>query len=720
MAKIQTFVISIKLFYFSEKSMRLTKLIYQILAIAFSIQTLLTQEITGFLPQNISAQIEWERKFLSIPKASNCEKHLFILTEEPHPASSEASDKVVKYIDSVFKSYGLNSKVFEYWAYLPYPEKVSLELTQPEVVKFELKETTWLWDKDTYDDNIFTFYNAYSPDGEVEGQVVYVNYGLPEDYKKLKELGVDVKGKIVIARYGKSFRGVKAKVAEENGALGLIIYSDPMDDGYMKGDVYPRGPWRPEEAVQRGSIYYMFEYPGDPLTPGYPALKDAKRIPPESAKSLPKIPTMPVSYKIARKILENLSGLNVPEGWQGGLPFAYHIGPGPAKVKMKIKSDWKVRRIKNVIAELKGFVEPEKKIILGNHHDAWVYGAVDPNSGTSVMLETARALSELVKSGWKPKRSMLFCAWDAEEYGLIGSTEWVEENLKDLSENAIVYINIDSAVSGKNFGASSVPSLDNFIQEVIKNVNDPESGNSIFYEMWLRQNKENRKKYNPDSAKVKIGRLGSGSDYTAFLDYAGIPSIDLSFSGNYGVYHSQLDNFYWMKNFGDPSFKYHETMVKIVGLMLMRLSSCDYLPFDYFDYAVEIEKYINEIDSVFSDELKNANLNLSSLKEKVSKLKDLTRELRGKQKMLLRVETQKIEQKFSPKEGLWNRNWYKHRIYAPGYYLGYGYQSLPGINEALVFGNFEVAKNEIKLLEKILDDVNSYLQNLLKTKSGNK
>jgi N-acetylated-alpha-linked acidic dipeptidase len=454
-----------------------------------------------------------------------------------------------------------------------------------------------------------------------------------------------VKGKIVIARYGKSFRGVKAKVAEENGALGLIIYSDPMDDGYMKGDVYPRGPWRPEEAVQRGSIYYMFEYPGDPLTPGYPALKDAKRIPPESAKSLPKIPTMPVSYKIARKILENLSGLNVPEGWQGGLPFAYHIGPGPAKVKMKIKSDWKVRRIKNVIAELKGFVEPEKKIILGNHHDAWVYGAVDPNSGTSVMLETARALSELVKSGWKPKRSILFCAWDAEEYGLIGSTEWVEENLKDLSENAIVYINIDAAVSGKNFGASSVPSLDNFIQEVIKNVNDPESGNSIFYEMWLRQNKENRKKYNPDSAKVKIGRLGSGSDYTAFLDYAGIPSIDLSFSGNYGVYHSQLDNFYWMKNFGDPSFKYHETMVKIVGLMLMRLSSCDYLPFDYFDYAVEIEKYINEIDSVFSDELKNANLNLSSLKEKVSKLKDLTRELRGKQKMLLQSEISKIEQK---------------------------------------------------------------------------
>ncbi len=679
------------------------------------------QDLTGFIGDNLAKQIEWEKKFLSIPKSQNCERHLFILTEEPHPAGSEASYKVASYIDSVFKSYGLNSKIVEYWVYLPYPEGISLEMTQPENVKFELKETSWPWDKDTYDDRVFPFFNAYSPDGEVKAQVVYVNYGLPEDYEKLKELGVSVKGKIAIARYGKSFRGVKAKVAEENGAIGLLIYSDPMDDGYMKGDVYPRGPWRPEGAVQRGSIYYMFEYPGDPLTPGYPAVKDAKRIPVEQAKSLPKIPTIPISYKIASEILKNLSGPNVPEEWQGGLPFAYHVGPGPAKVKIKVKSDWKIRQIKNVIAELRGFEEPEKKVIFGNHHDAWVYGAVDPNSGTAVMLETARALSELVKQGWRPKRSILFCAWDAEEYGLIGSTEWVEDNLNDLVKNAIVYINVDVAVAGKNFGASGVPSLDRFIEEVIKSVDDPETGNSIFFEYWKRQNKNNSKSANPpDTARIKFGRLGSGSDYTAFLDFAGIPSVDMRFTGAYGVYHSQLDNFYWMKNFCDPTFKYHETMVKIVGLALMRLSSCDYLPFNYVDYADEIENYLEGLERDYSNELKSNGIDLGVLKGKIKIFKSYADSLIKKQKVVSGIEVEKIEQKFLGKYGLPNRSWFRHRIYAPGYYLGYGVQPLPGVNEMIFYRNFEVAKKEIKLLEEIIDEVIKEIQNLLKIKAGAK
>jgi len=678
------------------------------------------QILTGFIGGNLEKLIEWEQKFLKIPKASNCERHLFVLTEEPHPAGSEAGYKVAEYIDSVFKSYGLNSKIVDYWVYLPYPQDVSIELVQPYKVKFELKEPTWLWDKDTYDDNIFTFFNAYSPDGEVEAQVVYVNYGLPEDYEKLKEMGISVKGKIVIARYGKSFRGVKAKVAEENGAIGLIIYSDPMDDGYMKGDVYPRGPWRPEGAVQRGSIYYMFEYPGDPLTPGYPATKEAKRIAPEQAKSLPRIPTMPISYKIAKEILENLSGPNVPEGWQGGLPFAYHIGPGPAKVKMRIKSEWKIRQIKNVIAEIRGYEEPDKKIIFGNHHDAWVYGAVDPNSGTSVMLETARALSELMKQGWKPKRTILFCAWDAEEYGLIGSTEWVEENYDDLVKNAIAYINVDVAVSGKDFSASSVPSLDRFIEELIKSVVDPETGNTIFAEAWKRQNKSISKNISnpPDTARIKFGRLGSGSDYTAFLDFAGIPSIDMRFTGPYGVYHSQLDNFYWMKNFCDPDFKYHETMVKIVGIALMRLSSCDYLPFDYVNYANEIEGYINEIEKDYGDLLKGKGIDFTNIKEKIKTMKLYADSLKMKQRTFLTLDVSKLERKFTRKVGLPNRNWYKHRVYAPGYYLGYGTQVLPWINEALSFNNFDVALKEIKLFEEILEDIIKETQNLLKPKLG--
>jgi len=517
-----------------------------------------------------------------------------------------------------------------------------------------------------------------------------------------------------------SFRGVKAKVAEENGAIGLIIYSDPMDDGYMKGDVYPRGPWRPEGAVQRGSIYYMFEYPGDPLTPGYPATKEAKRIAPEQAKSLPRIPTMPISYKIAKEILENLSGPNVPEGWQGGLPFAYHIGPGPAKVKMRIKSEWKIRQIKNVIAEIRGYEEPDKKIIFGNHHDAWVYGAVDPNSGTSVMLETARALSELMKQGWKPKRTILFCAWDAEEYGLIGSTEWVEENYDDLVKNAIAYINVDVAVSGKDFSASSVPSLDRFIEELIKSVVDPETGNTIFAEAWKRQNKSISKNISnpPDTARIKFGRLGSGSDYTAFLDFAGIPSIDMRFTGPYGVYHSQLDNFYWMKNFCDPDFKYHETMVKIVGIALMRLSSCDYLPFDYVNYANEIEGYINEIEKDYGDLLKGKGIDFTNIKEKIKTMKLYADSLKMKQRTFLTLDVSKLERKFTRKVGLPNRNWYKHRVYAPGYYLGYGTQVLPGINEALSFNNFDVALKEIKLFEEILEDIIKETQNLLKPKLG--
>ncbi len=690
------------------------KLVFLLVIIPFILQA---QNLTGFIGDNVQRQMEWEKKFLSIPKSQNCERHLFILTEDPHPAGSEAGYKVASYIDSVFKSYGLNSKIVDYWAYLPYPEEVVLEMTQPSKIKFELKETSWLWDKDTYDDNIFTFFNAYSSDGEVEAQVVYVNYGLPEDYKKLRELGVDVRGKIVIARYGRSFRGVKAKVAEENGAIGLIIYSDPMDDGYMKGDVYPRGPWRPEGAVQRGSIYYMFEYPGDPLTPGYPATKEAKRISPEQAKSLPRIPTMPISYGIARVILENLSGPVVPEEWQGGLPFAYHIGPGPAKVKMKIKSNWKIRQIKNVIAELRGFEEPEKKVIFGNHHDAWVYGAVDPNSGTAVMLETARALSELVKSGWRPKRSIIFCAWDAEEYGLIGSTEWVEDNFNDLVKNAVAYINVDVAVSGKDFGASAVPSLDRFIEEVIKSVDDPETGNSIFVETWRKQNK-NSTANPPDTARIRIGRLGSGSDYTAFLDFAGIPSIDMRFTGSYGVYHSQLDNFYWMKNFCDPTFKYHETMVKIVGIALMRLASADYLPFNYVDYADEIEKYISQIEKNHNEKLKSAGIDFAGVREKLKLFKIYADSLLKIRNSLTKIELQKIEQKFTRKIGLPNRDWYKHRIYAPGYYLGYGTQPLPGINEALSAGNFEVAKREIKLLEEIIEDVLKEIQTILKNQKG--
>jgi N-acetylated-alpha-linked acidic dipeptidase len=673
-------------------------------------------QIRGFFDS--SKQINLENNFKKIPLSKEAEKHLFILTESPHPAGTETDYKTALYVKNKFSEYGINSEIVEYKVYLPYPKNVSVKLLEPETYLAPTKEEGWNWDKDSYDSDIILPFNAYSPSGNVTADVVYVNYGMTEDYEKLKDLGVDVSGKIVIARYGKNFRGVKAKVAEENGASGLIIYSDPIDDGYFKGDVYPRGPWRNESAVQRGSIQYIFYYPGDPLTPGFPSTKNAKYLDPAKSKTnLPKIPTTPISYKDATPILKNLGGKNVPNGWQGALPFAYHTGPGASKVNLKLEMDYAIRPIWNVIGKIDGTLEKDKFIVIGNHRDAWGFGAVDPNSGTSVMLETARGFGELLKTGWKPKRTIIFASWDGEEYGLIGSTEWVEENKENLSKNCIAYLNVDSGVSGENFGSSATPSLNELIKEVTQTIEDPLKGKTI-YDIVTQKDKSKIPK------PLRIGRLGSGSDYTAFLDYVGIPSLDMSFNGPYGVYHAIHDDFYWMKNFGDPTFMYHATLAKILGVTALRITESDIYPLDFKSYSDSLAIYLAEVgngkadeDSIIIDltelagEIKKLQTNSDSLNKKIEKFASkLTKEK-------LKLFNEKIimfERNFIESKGLPEREWFKHLIYAPGFYLGYGAKIFPGITESIDKKNWNTAKEQVKILTEAFKRANNSIIDILK------
>ena len=688
--------------------------LYLMFAFVFH-HSLIAQAITGFTKNSAENQRQIEQQFLALPRAENAEKYLSKLTEEPHIAGSPASRAVAEFINQKYLEWGLESKLVEYHAYLPYPKTVRLTLLEPDTVELNLKEPSWKFDKDSYDRRAVMPFNAYSPGGEVTAQVIYVNRGLPDDYEKLAELGVNIRGKIALVRYGESFRGVKAQVAEEHSAAGLIIYSDPEDDGYMKGDIYPYGPMRPEQAIQRGSLLYIFRYPGDPLTPGYAASKSARRLKPEEATSLTNVPTLPISYGEAEKILKCLAGPEVPDDWQGGLPFRYHVGPGPAKVHLQLEMDYQIRPIYNVIAKIAGTDEPEKMVIIGNHHDAWVHGAVDPNSGTATVMEIGHSFGELFKTGWRPKRTIVLAHWDAEEYGLVGSTEWVEENKTGLVKNAVLYINIDAAVSGENFSAGAVPSLDQFIQEVVKEIADPKTKDAVFKKWWREQNQKEYKRLKsvvPDTAVVKIDRLGSGSDYTAFLQHVGVPSLSMGFSGRYGVYHSILDDFFWMKNWGDPTFEYHATMAKIGGVMALRFAQAEIFPFDYADYAKTIVTHFDDLEKSLKEKFLNVPLDFAAAKEKANEWKQASAILNqkiaaalssGNVNPKMNETLMQLERELTEPTGLPGRDWFKHRIYAPGFYTGYAAKPLPGISEPADKEDWEAAKQELEVLIKVLE-----------------
>src|SRR5437870_756664 len=661
-----------------------------------------------------------EARFLAVPDPKLAEAHLRTLTQAPHMAGTPEDKATAEYVAQKFREAGLETEIVEYKVWMNYPSEISVDVTAPVGVTMH-GPTREHVDGDPYQDDprVVMPFNGMSPSGDVEGEVVYANYGSPQDFKKLEDLKVEWRGKIVLVRYGEKFRGVKAFVAQEHGGAGVLTESDPADDGWRRGDKYPQGPWRPDAGVQRGSIGYMFQFPGDPTTPGVasvPSLPDSKRVPPQESAQLPKIPTTPLSYADAWPILEHLLGPDSPRDWQGSLPFTYHVGPGPTKVRMHLKQDYQYRSIWDVIGKVPGSEFPDEWVIGGNHRDAWVYGAVDPNSGTAAMLEAARGIGELLKSGWKPKRTIVIGSWDAEEEGLIGSTEWGEEHAADLA-NAAAYFNVDVAVSGPKFAASSVHSLKQFLREVSKAVPSPKGG--TVYDAW-RKSAEPKAEgvVSPQAAigdirrlpaavvrsDVPVGDLGSGSDYTVFLERLGIPSTDVASSGSYGVYHSVFDNFRWFTKFADPDFVYEQEMARVYGIEVLRMSGADVLPYDYEEYGKEIAAYVEGANKKAEKKFANQSPDFGPAREAAKYLESAGAAILAKQKSLapdsgkLNRTLRDAERAMLIPEGLPNRPWFRHAIYAPGVYTGYAAVVIPGVNEAIDAGDLERTRQQIAAL----------------------
>jgi len=676
--------------------------------------------IVGF--RDSAAEREIEKRFLAVPDPKLAEEHLRTLTQAPHIAGSPEDKATADYVAQKFREAGLETEIVEYKVWMNYPVEISVDLTAPAGVVMHGPRREHV-EGDPFDDDprIVTPFNGMSPSGDLEADVVYANYGSPEDFDRLKQMNVDVRGKIVIVRYGQNFRGVKVFVAQERGAAGVIIYSDPRDDGYFRGDPYPQGPWRPASGVQRGSVGYMFQFPGDPTTPGIasvPSLPDSKRISAAESAQLPKIPVTPLSYADASPILEHLGGAATPREWQGALPFTYHVGPGPAKVKMHLKQDFQFRTIWDVIGKIGGTSLPDEWVVSGNHRDAWVYGAVDPNSGTAAMLEAVHGFGELLKSGWKPKRTIVFGSWDAEEEGLIGSTEWGEDHAHDLA-NAAAYFNMDVAVSGRKFGVSGVPSLKQFVRDVTKAVPSPQGG--TVYDAWKKASQQgpefhpqetSTSTFRPPTAEpggdVPVGDLGSGSDYSVFLQHLGVPSTDIGSTGDYGVYHSVFDDFTWFKKFGDPDFLYEQQMARIYGLEALRIAGADVLPYDYEEYGKEILAYLDSASNKAKLRFGDKSPDFAAAIQGARHLQEAGGKFLQKQRRLpnsadkMNATLRGTERALLIPEGLPNRPWYHHAIYAPGQYTGYAAVVIPGVNEAIDAGDLRRTEQQIAVLAAAL------------------
>ncbi len=670
--------------------------------------------------RNSAEEMAREIRFMVVPDPKLAEEHLRILTQAPHMAGTPEDKATADYVAQKFHDAGLETEIVEYRVWMNYPLEISVDVTAPAGVSMH-GPTRERVNGDPYQDDprVVTPFNSMSPSGDVEAEVVYANYGSPDDFQKLEQLKIDVRGKIVLVRYGQNFRGVKAFIAQEHGAAGVLIYSDPADDGWRHGDKYPQGPWRPDTGVQRGSIGYMFQFPGDPTTPGIasvPSLPDSKRTPPGQSAQLPTIPTTPISYADAWPILEHLGGPDSPREWQGALPFTYHVGAGPVKVKMHLKQDYQLRTIWDVIGKIRGNELPDQLVVAGNHRDAWVYGAVDPNSGTAAMLESVHGIGELLKTGWKPKRSIVFGSWDAEEEGLIGSTEWGEQHEAELA-NAVAYFNMDVAVSGSKFGASSVPTLKQFLREITKVIPGPKGG--MLYDDWKKSSQssgDGDRKPTQDiggterlpaaqgKSEISVGDLGSGSDYSVFLQHLGVPSSDISSSGSYGVYHSVFDNFNWFKKFGDPDFIYEQEMARMFGVETIRMADADVLPYDYEEYGKEIASYVEaarrKAENVFGTQSPNfAEAARAAHQFEQAGTKILHKQQNpGNDPARLNQSLRQAERALLIPEGLPNRPWFRHAIYAPGQYTGYAAVVIPGVNEAIDKHDLERTRQQLTVL----------------------
>ena len=694
--------------------------------------------IRGFSTGTVSAERDWEKKFQALPQPANLREYMQAIASEPHHAGGPGSRKVAEYILGKFTSWGLNAAIEQSEALIPFPVDRVLELVSPDRYTAALKEPAVAVDPDSSDPGGLPTFNAYAADGDVTADLVYVNYGTPEDYETLAKLKIDVKGKIVLARYGRSWRGIKPKVAWEHGAVGCIIYSDPRDDGYFQGDVYPKGAWRPGAGVQRGSVMDMPIHPGDPLTPGTAAASGAPRLERAQSSTLLKIPVLPISYDDALPLLRNLAGPVAPEAWRGGLPVTYHVGPGPSKVHLKLSFDWQIRPLYNVIARIEGSDYPDEWIIQGNHHDAWVNGASDPTSGNVALMETARGLAELSKAGWKPRRTIIIASWDGEEWGLLGSTEWAEKHREELAAKGVAYLNSDS--TGKGWlSMSGSHSLEAFINEVARDIPDPRgSGTSVLEARRARLVEQ----ASNDAARaaiksrrlIPIDALGSGSDYTAFLDFLQIASLDLGFGGDSsgGIYHSAYDTYYWYTHFSDGDFTHSAALSRVTGTALLRLAGADLLPFEFTSTATTLRGYVDEVaklqgtgNAVDLGPLRDALTKLLSAAQDYEKAVDRFErsnlatgaQSRGQLGELNRI-LYRSERAFRHEAGLPRREWFKHLIYAPGFYTGYGVKTLPGIREGIEQAHWDEARSFVPVvaqsLARLTSDVNQATEALKK------
>jgi N-acetylated-alpha-linked acidic dipeptidase len=649
-----------------------------------------------------SADRQIEERFRAVVQPENLRERMRVITESAHHAGSPGSRKVADYILSQFKAFGLNASIEEFQALMPYPTERVVELVAPTRYTAQLKEPAIPQDPTSSESGDLPTFNAYSADGDVTGDLVYVNYGTPDDYEQLAKLNVDVKGRIVIARYGKSWRGIKPKVAYEHGAVGCIIYSDPREDGYFPGDVYPAGAYRPEQGVQRGSVMDMPIYPGDPLSPGKPSDPGSRGLDRSAAPTALKIPVLPISYGDALPLLRNLKGPVAPESWRGALPITYHVGAGPAKVHLKLSFDWSVRPLYDVIARIDGSTFPDEWVIHGNHHDAWVNGAADPTSGQVALMETARGLGELLKTGWRPKRTIVLAAWDGEEWGLLGSTEWAEKHAAELSTKAVAYINSDS--NGRGWlNVSGSHSLQAFANDVMRDVKDPKRGNSLF--AAKRDHAIAEAKNDEEKASIQhrrdfpIEALGSGSDYTAFLDFLTIASLNMGFGGeggDSGVYHSVYDSYYWYTHFSDTDFAYGAALSRAIGTTVLRLADADVLPFDFTATAKTLREYVDDIEKLVKGTKGAPPLDFARLRAALDRLQisaDKYHEAAARMSSRPALDRAKLaelnrllftsERAFKYEAGLPKREWFKHLAYAPGFYTGYGVKTLPGIREGI-------------------------------------
>jgi N-acetylated-alpha-linked acidic dipeptidase len=709
----------------------------------------------GFTAASSQAQRLWEEKFRDIPDPKILRETMQHLSARPHHVGSPYDKDNAQWILSRFQSWDLDAHIEQYDVLFPTPKERIVELLEPTHFSASLVEPPVKDDPTSNQQSEqLPTYNAYSIDGDVTAPLVYVNYGIPKDYEMLERVGISVKGAIVIARYGVSWRGIKPKVAAEHGAVGCIIYSDPRDDGYFESDVFPRGPMRNDNGAQRGSVADMPLYAGDPLTPGVAAKGDVKRLAVKDSPTITKIPVLPISYGDAKPLLTALGGPVAPEDFRGGLPITYHIGPGPGKVHLKVASNWDIKPIYDVIAKIPGSQFPDQWVIRGNHHDAWVNGAEDPISGQITQLEEARAMGELLKRGWKPKRTIIFCAWDGEEPGLLGSTEWCEDHADELTAHAAIYVNSDS--NGRGFlRAEGSHSLEKFVNAVARDITDPEKNIPVANRLKARlltSARPDEKKEFRTRADLRIGPLGSGSDYTPFIEHLGIASLDIRFAGEDrgGIYHSVYDDFYWYTHFADKDFVYCRALSQTAGTMLMRFADADVLPYDFSNFADTMHKYTDEVKKLLSDRREEAGdrnqaidqglydaasdprhplrapsredlppyLNFAPLDNSLAALDksaahyanaiktftDKGAALSAEASASLNNKLIQTERRLTSAGGLPRRPWFKHLIYAPGFYTGYGAKTLPGVREGIEERHYAEAEKEIERVARALSD----------------